>query len=81
MDKLLQHLLLQLRLELTFFDFGDLENCPLDKFLYFGPSVFHGLGVQDNDNELEVILLNRRSEARASCLRDAGLEAGIACLE
>lgn len=81
MNKLLQHLLLQLRFELTFFDFGDLEDCPLNEFLYLGPSVLHGLRVKYYDNKLEVVLLNRCCKARACCGRNSSLEAGVAGLQ
>jgi hypothetical protein len=57
MLQFLKNLFLHFRFQIAFLDLSDLAHCPGGKFLHLTPPLIHRLGVEDYDDELELVAL------------------------
>ena len=78
MLKPLKYLLLELRVQVGLLDLDHLVYGPLCEFLYLAPPLIHRLRIQYHQNELEIVFLEARGQARASGRSDTCLQPGVA---
>jgi len=78
MLKPLEYLLLKLRVQVGLLDLDHLVYGPLCEFLYLAPPLIHRLRIQNHKNELEIVFLEARGQARPSSRSDTSLQPGVA---